>query len=359
MAGDLHGGDIYNKKITLDFSVNVNPLGMPSGVRQALRDSIGHWSRYPDPECRELAGRLGDRHNIEKERIVCGNGAADLIYRLAWAVRPGRALLPAPTFSEYERALLSVRSRVRYYCLKEEQDYRIEVQELCGLLEKGDILFLCNPNNPTGLAVKNSRIELLAEACREKNGFLVLDECFCEFLDKPEQYTFMEKIREYPQVVILRAFTKSYAMAGLRLGYAVCGDIGLAQRLRLTGQPWSVSAPAQEAGVAALEENDYLEKARKLIQVEREWMRGQLAGLGFRVFPSQVNYFLFKDKEENRHGDLWEGLQKQKILIRDCSNFVGLEAAKNGSACRYYRTGVKTHRDNEMLLDNICRILAH
>ena len=134
MAGDLHGGDIYNKKITLDFSVNVNPLGMPSGVRQALRDSIGHWSRYPDPECRELAGRLGERHNIEKERIVCGNGAADLIYRLAWAVRPGRALLPAPTFSEYERALLSVRSRVRYYCLKEEQDYRIEVQELCGLL---------------------------------------------------------------------------------------------------------------------------------------------------------------------------------------------------------------------------------
>lgn len=358
MNENLHGGDIYNKKITLDFSVNVNPLGMPPRVQQVLRDSIEYWDRYPDPECRALTRKLGEYHGVGAERIVCGNGAADLIYRLVSAVRPGRALLPAPTFSEYERALLSVHSQVRYVYLKEEQNYQIDVQELSGLMETGDMLFLCNPNNPTGLAVKKGQIELLAGVCREKKGFLVLDECFCEFLDQPEEYTFMEKIREHPRVMILRAFTKSYAMAGLRLGYAVCGDIRMAQKLRLTGQPWSVSVPAQEAGAAAVEEKDYLEKTRALIRTEREWMRQRLTELRFQVFPSQVNYLLFKDKEEGRHGNLWEHLQRQEILIRDCSNFGGLEAAKSSPFCRYYRTGIRTRKENEILITGIRRILA-
>ncbi|MCI8661318.1 MAG: aminotransferase class I/II-fold pyridoxal phosphate-dependent enzyme [Lachnospiraceae bacterium] len=357
MGYALHGGDIYHGKIRDDFSVNVNPLGLPPGVRQVLRESVEGWSRYPDPECGRLIRRLADYHGTSKERIVCGNGAADLIYRLAYQARPKRALVLAPSFSEYERALMSVGCRVRHFSLREEKRFQVDAEALAGFLEEGEWLFLCNPNNPTGLAVPKSQVELLAEACHKKGGLLVLDECFCEFLDRPEDYSFMERIWEYPQVVILRAFTKSYAMAGLRLGYMVCGDLVLAGRLRLTGQPWSVSLPAQEAGVAALEEKDFLKKTKRLVKTEREWMLERLAGLGFLVFPSQVNYLLFKDEGEEYHGNLWERLRERRILIRDCSNFLGLEPGEGLGRIRYYRIGLQRREKNEKLLEALSMIM--
>lgn len=350
MAQMLHGGDIYHQKITYDFSVNVNPLGIPWAVQQILRDSVGHWDCYPDPQCRQLTRELAGHHGVEGERIVCGNGAADLIYRLAFVQRPRKALLPAPTFSEYERALSAVGCRVRHYRLSEERGYEMDVEELAGLLEEGDILFVCNPNNPTGQAVPNRQVARLLQACRRKQAFLVLDECFCEFLSRPKDYTMMGDIRDWPEAVILRAFTKSYAMAGLRLGYAVCGDPAVAGRLRRAGQPWSVSLPAQEAGVAALGEKGYLEQTRSLVSTEREYMREALAKLGFIVFPSQANYLLFKDTGEDRHGNLWEQLRRRGILIRDCSNFCGLG---RGFSFRYYRTSIRTREENEILLDAV------
>ncbi len=358
MAYMLHGGDIYHKKITYDFSVNVNPLGIPPGVQQILRDSVGHWDSYPDPECRQLRRKLAGHHGVEEERIACGNGAADLIYRLAFGIRPRKALLPSPTFSEYGRALSAVGCQVRHYGLREEENFRVDVGELARFLEEGDILFLYNPNNPTGQAVPNRQVAQLLQACRDKQVFCVLDECFCEFLDRPDTYTFMGNIRDWPEAVILRAFTKSYALAGLRLGYAVCGDPGVAGKLRQTGQPWSVSLPAQEAGVAALEEKDYLEQVRSLLRREREYVGDGLTKLGFCVFPSQANYLLFKDVEEDSHGNLWEQLREKGILIRDCSNFAGLGSSGSGlpgkdPAFRYYRTAIRTREENEKLLDAV------
>ncbi|MCI9104944.1 MAG: threonine-phosphate decarboxylase [Lachnospiraceae bacterium] len=352
MEYQLHGGDIYHGKIALDFSVNVNPLGLPCGVQKTLRDSVEHWNCYPDPECGELKKRLAEHHGIEQERIVCGNGAADLIYRLVLLKRPKQALLLSPTFSEYERALAIDGCQIRYYVLRADQDYRVNVWELAEHLAEGDWLFLCNPNNPTGLAVPGEQLEFLAEICQKKQGFLVVDECFCEFLDQPEKYTLMEQIRNYPEVILLRAFTKSYAMAGLRLGYAICGDTMLAKQLCLTGQPWSVSVPAQEAGVAALRENNYLEQTRALVEKERKWMEQRLGKLGFWVFPSQVNYLLFRD-EKNRYGNLKIRLREKGILIRDCSNFQGLEPVGNISGFRYYRTAVRTREENEQLIEAI------
>ncbi|MCI8269778.1 MAG: threonine-phosphate decarboxylase [Lachnospiraceae bacterium] len=352
MGYQLHGGDIYHGRIALDFSVNVNPLGIPLGVQKVLRASVEHWNRYPDPECGELSRRLAEYHGTERERIVCGNGAADLIYRLISLKKPKQALLLSPTFSEYERALEAVGCQIRYFILRKERDYRVNVRELAGQLEEGEWLFLCNPNNPTGLAVPGGQVELLAGICQKKQGLLVVDECFCEFLEKPEKYTLAGRIPNYPGVVLLRAFTKSYAMAGLRLGYVICGDMALAGQLRRTGQPWSVSIPAQEAGAAALREKDYLAQARGLVRKEREWMGQKLGELGFRVFPSQVNYLLFQD-EEGRYGNLGIRLREQGILIRDCGNFHGLEPAANSTGFRYYRTAIRTHEENKQLIETI------
>lgn len=353
MADRRHGGDIYQGDITWDFSVNVNPLGIPPKVRQAIRDSADHAGCYPDPKCRRLVRALSEYHRTEEERIVCGNGAADLIYRLAYLLKPRRALVLAPSFSEYEQALASVGCRVRYCRLKEEQGFRADMGELADMAEEGELIFLCNPNNPTGLAADRGQVERLARACRKKKGFLILDECFCEFLERPSDYSFMEKIKDYKETVILRAFTKSYAMAGLRLGYGVCGDLSVAEGLKLTGQPWSVSIPAQEAGRAALLEAGYLKRSRSLVAGERQRVSKKLADMGFLVFPSQVNYVLFKDVEEYRHGNLGKRLQERKILIRDCSNFKGLETGTEESGFRFYRAAIRKQEENERLLDAI------
>lgn len=357
MADRHHGGDIYQGDITWDFSVSVNPLGIPSRVRQAIGDSADRFDCYPDTQCRELVQGLAEYHRTEGQRIVCGNGAADLIYRLAYLLKPCRALILAPSFSEYEQALKAVGCRVRYCRLKEEQNFQADMGKLADMAEEGELIFLCNPNNPTGLAADKEQVEFLAKACRKKKGFLILDECFCEFLESPGNYSFMERIQDYPETVILRAFTKSYAMAGLRLGYGVCGDLDVAKRLRMTGQPWSVSIPAQEAGRAALLEEGYLEQSRILIGQERQRISSELTDLGFVVFPSQVNYLLFKDVEESRHGNLWKRLREKGILIRDCSNFIGLEAGEGDPGFRFYRIAVGRREKNERLLDAMKQIV--
>ncbi len=353
MADRHHGGDIYQREIAWDFSVNVNPMGPPVRVQQAIRESADHVDCYPDPQCRGLVQALAEYHKTEKERIVCGNGAADLIYRLAYLLKPGRALLLAPTFSEYEQALTSVGCQVRHCRLKEENGFQADMRELADRTEEGELIFLCNPNNPTGLAADIDQVERLARTCRKKKGFLILDECFCEFLEKPSEYSFMERIQDYPEAVILRAFTKSYAMAGLRLGYGVCGDRDVAERLRLTGQPWSVSIPAQEAGRAALLETEYLEQSRSLIAGERRRVSRRLADMGFLVFPSQVNYVLFKDVEECKHGNIGKRLQERGFLIRDCSSFKGLEAGKEDPVFCFYRIAIRRQEENNRLLDAI------
>ncbi len=359
----LHGGNIYGDgiqtKIKYDFSVNINPLGLPKPVQEALLDSVASWKAYPDPECRELTKKLAQHHKIHRSHIVCGNGAADLIYRFAGWMKGRQALIPVPTFSEYERALGAFGCQVRHWHLREEDGYSVNISQLAEELQEGEILFLCNPNNPTGQAVHREEVEILAETCRKKRGFLALDECFCEFLPKPERYSFTEQLSHYPEVMIFRAFTKSYAMAGLRLGYVLCGDKTLAERLRGSGQPWSVSAPAMTAGMAALdmEENDYLQQARELVEGERQYMKNELTQLGFVVFPSQVNFLLFKDVEEEKHGNLWEGLRGRGILIRDCSNFPGLKPGTGPFLYHYYRIGIGSKENNEQLLKNIREIV--
>ncbi len=162
MADRHHGGDIYQREIAWDFSVNVNPMGPPVRVQQAIRESADHVDCYPDPQCRGLVQALAEYHKTEKERIVCGNGAADLIYRLAYLLKPGRALLLAPTFSEYEQALTSVGCQVRYCRLKEENGFQADMRELADRTEEGELIFLCNPNNPTGLAADIDQVERLS-----------------------------------------------------------------------------------------------------------------------------------------------------------------------------------------------------
>ena len=256
-----HGGDIYSQDIQMDYSANINPLGMPEAVRQALRDCLERevCSLYPDSRCKKLRQALGRHHGVEEQWIICGNGAADLIFGLAAALRPVRGLVTAPAFSEYEQALRSVGCRTDYYYLRWDAGFALDAAGMCGCVreaaERGepyDVVFLCNPNNPTGIPVKKEEIEQLADTCERLGAYLAVDECFCDFLDAWESYSVIPGLARFKHLFVLKAFTKLYAMAGLRLGYGLCSDEGLLERLQAVRQPWSVSGPAQCAGVAAL-----------------------------------------------------------------------------------------------------------
>lgn len=341
----IHGGDVYSarqkmKQEPLDFSANINPMGMPPGAVRAAADALQQCTQYPDPLCRELRAALAAYEGIPAEQIVCGNGAADLIFRIVAATHPQRALLLEPTFAEYEQALRAMDCSIAYFPLQESEGFVLPEAFLQQLTPEINLLFLCNPNNPTGRTVPPALLREIWKRCEEAGILLVVDECFNEFLEHPEQNTLKDVLETGANAVILKAFTKSFAMPGLRLGYGLCGNRDLAERIFFCGQPWGVSIPAQAAGIAALQEQGYLERMRRLIQTERRWLSENLARLGLCVFPSEANYILFRTETEI---PLRERMEQRGVLIRACGNYRGLDD-------RYYRIAVRGHGENERLI---------
>lgn len=346
-----HGGDIYRNPVRHDFSINLNPLGMPEGVKRHLKETVEDWACYPDPQCEALRTALAAFHQISADRILCSNGAADLIYQLVQTIKPRQALLLSPGFAEYEQALTGSGCEITWFRLKPENQFFPDMHEFCEQITPDtDLVFLCNPNNPTGHAVPKNQILNLAARCEETGTWLILDECFCDLLDDPEGYSVVPEAERFLHLFILRAFTKTYAMAGLRLGYGICGDRALLQKLSAGRQPWSISVPAQEAGCAALQETAYLNEARGILKTGRSYLTRELRRLGFTVYDSDINFILFFYEEESRPLDLYEACLKRGILLRDCSNFTGLSHG-------YYRVCVSRQKENEILIHTLEQIL--
>lgn len=340
----IHGGDVYRYPHVLDFSANINPLGTPESVIRAAQESMTRVAHYPDAHQEKLKLALSAYEKVPGEWLICGNGAAELIFVLVQAVRPKKALIPAPTFAEYEQALRGVDCEVSYELLKEETGFRLGEEILNRLTEDLDIIFLCNPNNPTGLLTDESLLEKIADVCEQRDILLVIDECFLDFVERQEQLTLKRKLKDGRKLFILKAFTKKYAMAGLRLGYGISADAELLDAMAQRLQPWNVSIPAQEAGVAALGENAYVEKAKKIVKQEKGYLIRELRKLGYQVYDSCANYIFFKGES-----DLHKKLLQEQVMIRDCSNYPGLTGG-------YYRIAVRLHQENERLLEAIRKV---
>ena len=332
-----HGGDVYDGEIQLDFSANTNPYGTPQAVLDAMSAVLSRVHQYPDPYCRELVKAISEFEGVPKDWILCGSGAAELIYSYCEALGPGRAMELAPTFSEYSLALERVGCQVERYSLKKENYFSL-TEDFLPALERSrpDVLFLCNPNNPTGQVIGLPLLEKILDVCEEQGTCLFVDECFLDLSD--DGVSLKSHLGEHPNLFILKAFTKSYGMAGVRLGYCLCAQGQLLEEMSHTVQPWNVSTLAQSAGVAALHERAFLQRTRALIPVERQWLQSQLEALGFWVCPSKANYLLFQGSQ-----DLWEQLRKQGIAIRSCGNYHGLGTG-------WYRIAVRLHGENECLI---------
>lgn len=339
MKKHQHGGDIYTAEYEMDYSANINPLGTPESVIKAAQEAVFQSASYPDTRCGKLRKALAEKEGLKEDCIICGNGAAELIFSLAAAVKPKKAVLVSPGFAEYEQALKAQGCEIVFYELLEKNGFAVQEDYLELLTEDVELIFFCNPNNPTGVLTDRKFLVRIAEKCREKEIRMVLDSCFLEFLEDRKEADMREYLQEFPCLFILKAFTKIYAMAGLRLGYGLCADRELLERMQEVVQPWSVSIPAQAAGVAALLESGFAEESESLIRTERKWLKQKLLELGFQVYDSRANYIFFQATEE-----LGEKCARQGILIRDCSNYRGLSKG-------FYRIAVRTREENRRLIE--------
>ena len=333
-----HGGDLYSRSVELDFSVNTNPLGTPPSVEEAVRESAGSLCQYPDPYCRDLTAALADHEGVPEDFILCGSGAAELIYAYCRAIGVRTALVTAPTFSEYAAALEAEGRWVLSHPLREADNFGLTGSFLWTLEDTpAEAVFLCNPNNPTGRLIRSDLLEEICKLCRDRGIRLFVDECFLELSDGGRDASLAGHLAEFPNLFLLKAFTKTYGMAGLRLGYCLSANKPLLAKMSRSMQPWNVSLPAQRAGAAALREKNFIRQSLELIRTERPWLTGELEKLGLQVCPSQANYILLKGEKE-----LFAPLLERGILIRDCSNYAGLGPG-------WYRIAVKTHGENQRL----------
>lgn len=349
----VHGGDIYSYaeqfagREVLDFSSNINPRGIPEPVRQAMRDAVDQCEHYPDPFCRGLTEGLAKKYGLSPGMFFCANGAADIFFRLADVLRPRRALLTAPTFSEYAAALARQGCAVRYHALDAQEGFLVTPRFLDDLHDI-DICFLCVPNNPTGRAVDSARMQEIVQICRRQNIWLVVDECFADFLVDEPAHTLVPSLREFDRLIVVRAFTKMYAVPGVRLGWCASANREAIERLYAAGQPWGVSVIAQACGEAALQLDGFAEETARYIAPLRQTLADGLIACGFRVYPGEANYLLF----HTEFAELRERLLPRGIMIRDCANYQGLSPG-------YFRVAVKKQQENDRLVRAIREVLQN
>ena len=378
---NIHGGDIYQYENILDFSANINPLGAPESVKKAIADAIGQIGHYPEMYSDSLRKAIGEKYHIDSRHIICGNGAADVIYRYVYALRPKKILVTAPCFAEYEGAWqslwqgiaekeyaeVSVREKaslnkdrlkdgkkIHGMVMPEIAVYPLNHQDFCikedilALIEQEmpEVVFLCNPNNPTGILIPAHILSEIVELCRTRNIRLFLDECFLDFTGQEEQLSMVKAVSEYPGLFILKAFTKMYAMAGVRLGFGMTSDLDLIECMYQAGPPWNVSILAGAAGKAALKEDTFVKETVQYIQKEKEYLYQALDALEVTYWKSAANYILLK-----ADSDLKERLIAAGILIRDCSNYRNLSEG-------YFRIAVKSHEDNIRIITEIEHLMG-
>ena len=330
-----HGGDWASHPDALDFSANINPYGPPEAVRRALRNSPETVSLYPDPACRALRHALSEKTGLPADSILCGNGAAELIYSFA-ACLPARkkALLLEPAFSEYEAALYAFGKKADHLILSPENCFLPDEMLFAQPLSSYSAVFVCSPSNPAGVMLSEALLERLAAS-----GPLVFcDLSFLALSDMPDAYDIPAFLTRFPKLIFLFSFTKSYAIPGIRLGWCASSHAALLRKMSEKAPCWNVSSAAQAAGLAALSCGAWLRDSAALLHAERRRTEEALKGLGLTVFPGRANFLLVKGP-----AGLSEKLAEKNIIVRNCANYRGLSE-------EYFRLAIRLPEDNERLL---------
>lgn len=359
LAGFVHGGNVHawarerGNEVTavLDYSANINPLGLAASVREAIVQSLDQVIHYPDVEATMLKTAISSYYQVDADRITAGNGAVELIYLLVHILRPKRVLIPAPAFSEYERAAVAAGAAIEYAYLSPADNFAIDIDRLCSQLQGIDMVFVGNPNNPTGTLLTVSQMERLLAAAGKAGAVVVVDESFMDFIIGDQEYTCRPLLKHYDNLIIIHSLTKFYAIPGLRLGFSLTTP-ELANKLHAAKDPWNVNLLAQAAGVAALADTEYQHKSREAVRQAKDSLYAGLKELPeIKPFVPAVNYILI-DIGASGHdaAQIRSLLAQQNILIRDCSNYPGLSRS-------YVRVAVKLEEQNKILLERLEQVL--
>lgn len=376
---DFHGGNIYkvfrekNIKEILDYSSNINPYGIPESLKKRITENLEVLERYPDPDYVELRQKLANLNKVNLSDIVLGNGATEIIFLFMKVINPKKILIVSPTFGEYERAVkateisgdtVSLSSsngdnknienkeiEIEYFELKESDDFKLNIGNLKNELEnKYDLLIICNPNNPTGKFLKLAQTEEILKECNKYDTKLFIDEAFIEFLADGMKESIINTEENKKNLFVTRAFTKFFAIPGLRLGYGMYFDKELEKKISEKKEPWSVNNFAEMAGLTVLDDAEYIEKTLKWIAEEKIYMYEKLNKIsGMKVYETEVNFITGKiDEKLFSEGlnvkILREKMLEQGILIRDASNFKFLDE-------RFFRLAIKDRASNERVIE--------
>jgi len=376
---DFHGGNIYkvfrekNIKEILDYSSNINPYGIPESLKKRITENLEVLERYPDPDYVELRQKLANLNKVNLSDIVLGNGATEIIFLFMKVINPKKILIVSPTFGEYERAVKATeisgdtvslsssngdnknienkKIEIEYFELKESDDFKLNIGNLKNELEKKyDLLIICNPNNPTGKFLKLAQTEEILKECNKYDTKLFIDEAFIEFLADGMKESIINTEENKKNLFVTRAFTKFFAIPGLRLGYGMYFDKELEKKISEKKEPWSVNNFAEMAGLTVLDDAEYIEKTLKWIAEEKIYMYEKLNKIsGMKVYETEVNFITGKiDEKLFSEGlnvkILREKMLEQGILIRDASNFKFLDE-------RFFRLAIKDRASNERVIE--------
>ncbi|ANB60287.1 threonine-phosphate decarboxylase CobD [Anoxybacteroides amylolyticum] len=328
----------------LDFSVNTNPYTLPLALWPTQADFCRWASEYPDSEAEELIRALAQTEQLSEQHIFVGNGASQCIDLLARLFSGKRVGIVEPTFSEYRRSCLANGCPVQSLVSTEESSWRHELSALLDLLEQVDVLFLCQPNNPTGTAMEKESLYTLVQAADERRKFVVIDEAFYHFWDGG--YTTLPWISSFPHLIVVRSLTKIYHLAGARVGYVAANET-IVEKLKALQPAWSVSQLAQQLALHFLPMREFVRHTRSMIASERQRVTSILREAGYYVSPSVANFYLLRPLNKPVEPLLY-GLLKEGIVPRHTLNFQGL----NG---RYLRLAVKTTEENDQLVSSLTR----
>ena len=376
---DFHGGNIYkvfrekNIKEILDYSSNINPYGIPESLKSRIIENLEILERYPDPDYVELRQKLANLNKVNLSDIILGNGATEIIFLFMKVINPKKILIVSPTFGEYERAVKATeisgdtvdlscsngdnknienkKIEIEYFELKESDDFKLNIENLKNELEnKYDLLIICNPNNPTGKFLKLAQTEEILKECNKYDTKLFIDEAFIEFLSDGMKESIINTEENKKNLFVTRAFTKFFAIPGLRLGYGMYFDKELEKKISEKKEPWSVNNIAELAGLTVLDDTEYIEKTLKWIVEEKIYMYEKLNEIsGIKVYETEVNFITGKiDEKLFSEGlnvkILREKMLEQGILIRDASNFKFLDE-------RFFRLAIKDRESNDRVIE--------
>ena len=384
---DFHGGNIYkifrekNIKEILDYSSNINPYGIPESLKKRITENLEILERYPDPDYVELREKLAYLNKVDVSNIILGNGATEIIFLFMKVINPKKILIAAPTFGEYERAVKATervenssilgdsnkkkddenscgkqKIKIEYFELKESDDFKLNIHNLKNELEKKyDLLIICNPNNPTGKFLKLDETEEILKECNKYNTKLFIDEAFIDFLKDGIKESIINTKEDKQNLFVTRAFTKFFAMPGLRLGYGIYFDKKLEKRISEKKEPWSVNNIAEMAGLTVLDDTKYIEETLKWIAEEKTYVYEKLNEInGIKPYKTEVNFITVKIEDnfilKGLNVKILRGKMIEKgILIRDASNFKFLDE-------RFFRLAIKNRKNNDRVIETLKKI---